>query len=403
MIKNGCIFFGIALLFSCSSTKVTGQPASSLKLVTLNASALERNKAAINNKEQTILPAYKKLLKDADKALQWGPVSVMEKLNTPPSGDKHDYMSIAPYFWYDSTKPNGLPYVRRDGQTNPEVKQYKDKESMPKLCEQVHTLALAFYFSENEAYAQHAAKLIKVWFLDDATKMNPNLKYGQAIKGVTEGRGEGLIDTRHFIKLLDGIGLLKPSKHWSKDDEVAMKKWIAEFLHWMQTSEVGIDEMTATNNHGVWYDAQRLSMALYVDSLQLAKRIVQNAANRLDMQLDEKGFFPKEMARTISLHYHAFIMDAFFLIGNMSDRAGINFWKLTTPSGKSLQKAFAALKPYLADEKEWEGEQIKPYEFDEGFYLLMEGAAQYKCKDCEQAVQRLAGEKAAQLKIKLLY
>lgn len=393
----------VFLLLSYDSIKATGPMPGKPSLIALDLKALERNKAAINNKDQAVIKAYKQLLKDADKALQFGPVSVMEKTNIPPSGDKHDYMSLAPYFWYDSSKPNGLPYLRRDGQTNPEVRQYKDKEYQPKLCEYVQTLALAYYFSENEMYAKHAADLLRVWFLDTATRMNPNLNFAQAIKGENDGRGAGLIDTRHYVKLVDGINLLKGSKHWKQADEDGMKKWFTEFLHWMQTSENGKDEMDAKNNHGAWYDAQRLALALFIDSTNLAKQIINNAAARLDYQLDDNGFFPKEMERTISLHYTAFVMNAFFNIAQMADKVGINFWKLTTPSGKSLQKAFTVLKPYLADEKNWPGQQIKPYSYEDGYMLLMEGYNHFKCKDCLQDIQNLAGDKASRLRIKLLY
>lgn len=393
----------VFLLLSYDSTKAAGPLPGKPSLIVLDIKALERNKAAINNKDKDAWQAYKQLIKDADKALQFGPVSVMEKTNLPPSGDKHDYMSLAPYFWYDSSKPNGLPYLRRDGQTNPEVRQYKDKEYQPKLCEYVQTLALAYYFSENEMYAKHAAELVRVWFLDTATRMNPNLNFGQSIKGKNDGRGAGLIDTRHYVKLVDGINLLKGSKNWKQADEDGMKKWFAEFLNWMQTSKNGKDEMDAKNNHGAWYDAQRLALALFIDSTNLAKQIIHHAAGRLDYQLDDNGFFPKEMERTISLHYTAFVMNAFFNIAQMADKVGINFWKLTTPSGKSLQKAFTVLKPYLADEKDWPGQQIKPYDFEDGYTLLKEGYIHFKCKDCEQDIERLAGDKAQRLRIKLLY
>jgi hypothetical protein len=312
-------------------------------------------------------------------------------------------MSLAPYHWPDPTKPDGLPYIRKDGQTNPEVKQYPDKENMPKLCEYVYTLGLAYYFSEENQYAEHAAKLLKVWFLDPETRMNPNLKYGQAIKGINEGRGAGLIDTRHWIKLIDGIGLIKNSKFWKKEDQKAMQQWFAEFLNWMQTSKIGIDELKAKNNHGAWYDAQRLSIALFIDSSDLAKRIVLNAANRLDYQVDENGFFPAEMERTISLHYTCFVMDAFFLITNMAEEVKFDLWNLTTPSGKSLKKCFEVLKPYLVKEKEWKGEQIKEFEYEEGYDILMNAAGHFKCKDCVQEITRLADEKAPRLRINLLY
>ncbi|HMI80019.1 MAG TPA: alginate lyase family protein, partial [Ferruginibacter sp.] len=358
---------------------------------------------AIKNNDPAIMPSYKLLIKDAEKSLQFGPVSVMEKTNIPPSGDKHDYMSLAPYFWPDPAKPNGLPYLRKDGQTNPEVKDYKDKDQMPKLCGHVETLALAYFLSGEQMYAEHAAKLLRVWFLDTATRMNPNLKYGQAIKGVTEGRGAGLIDTRHFVKLIDAIGLLKASKSWRATDQKGMQQWFADFLNWMQTSKNGIDEMNAKNNHGAWYDAQRLAMALFIDSTDLAKRVVANAAGRLDHQADDKGFFPAEMARTISLHYTAFVLEAFFNIAKMSDKTGFDLWNYTTPSGKSLKRSFTVLKPYFTNEKNWDGEQIKEYEFEDGYMLLMEAADHYACADCVQAVQRLAGDKGPRLRINLLY
>lgn len=369
----------------------------------LNRKSLEKNKNKIANNDPAIRMAYKQLLKDADKALKFGPVSVMEKKNIPPSGDKHDYMSLAPYHWPNPATDDSLPYIRKDGQTNPEVKEYKDKEYLPLLCEHVHVLGLAYYFSEDNSYAAHAARLLRVWFLDPETKMNPNLNYGQAIKGVTEGRGAGMIDTRHFVKLIDGIGLLKGSKSWKAADQEGMKKWFTEFLHWMQTSRNGIDEMNAKNNHGAWYDAQRLSMALFIDSAGLAKKIVANAANRLELQMDEKGSFPAEMVRTISLHYSTFVLHAFFTIANMAENAGVDFWNTVTPSGHSLNKGFAALKPYLTKEKVWEGPQIKPFDFEDGYFLLLEGAIHFKCKSCKEDIQRLAAEKAERLRFNLLY
>jgi hypothetical protein len=402
-MKGSLIILVAVTMLSCSTAKVTGQKPGKNDLFTLDIKALDRNKTAIKNNDPLVMQAYKQLIKDAEKALQYAPVSVMEKTNKPPSGDKHDYMSLAPYFWPDSSKPNGLPYIRKDGQTNPEVKEYKDKDYMPKICAHVETLALAYYFSEENFYAEHAAKLIRVWFLDSATRMNPNLNYGQAIKGKNDGRGAGLIDTRHFVKLIDGINLMKSSKSWKPADQKAMQLWCSDFSKWMQTSPTGMDELDAPNNHGAWYDAQRLALALFADSTDLAKRIVASAANRLDYQVDDKGFFPKEMERTISLHYTAFVMDAFFNIAKMAEKTGFDFWKLTTPSGKSLKNCFGVLKPYFADEKIWEGQQIKPYEFEDGYMLLMEAAKHFKCKDCSQAVQHLAEDKAPRLRINLLY
>lgn len=402
MIKS-YLLIGLISLNSCGGVKAFKQPPSSRPVVyVLDAGLLASNKLKLKA-NRVPLPAYKQLIRDADEALKFGPVSVMEKKHVPPSGDKHDYMSLAPYHWPDPSKADGLPYMRKDGQTNPEVREYKDKEYMPKLCADVHTLALAYYFSDENMYAEHASKLLRVWFLDPATRMNPNLEFAQAVKGVNTGRGAGMIDSRHFVKLIDAIGLIQGSRDWSATDQEGMKNWFRDFLAWMQTSKNGLEEMKAANNHGAWYDAQRLSMALFTGNMELAKQVVVSARDRLDKQLDDSGSFPKEMQRTISLHYTSFVMEAFFNIALMAEETGVDLWHYKTPSGKSLKKAFTVLQPYLVKEKEWEGQQIKPFEFESGYFLLMEGARHFNCKNCRASVMSLANDKAERLRINLLY
>jgi hypothetical protein len=381
------LIFLPACFFSAAQKNAPGT-----RVFLLDTKTLKNKKAAVGNNDPELLPAYKQLIKDADKALKEGPFSVMEKKHLPPSGNKHDYMSLAPYHWPDPSKPDGLPYIRKDGETNPEVREYKDKEYMPKLCAMVHTLGLAYFFSGKEIYAQHASLLLRTWFLDTATRMNPNLNYAQAIRGENEGRGAGLIDSRHFMLLIDGIGLLKGSDHWKNEDEAGMKNWFRQFLNWMQTSPNGTWEMNAKNNHGVWYDAQRLSLALFLDSMELARRIVDHALSRLDQQMDEEGKFPREMERTTSLHYSVFNLEAFFRIAQMAEKTGRSIWTYQTTSGKSLQKGFAFLRPYLLQEKKWTGQQIKPFDWSESYPLLMTAAEKLDCRNCRQPVRQAAKE-----------
>lgn len=121
-------------------------------MVNLDFKILAVNKVKIKAKDASVMPAYDQLIKDADNALKYKAVSVMDKTDLPPSGDKHDYMSIGPYWWPDPSKPNGVPYIRKDGEVNPEVKNYPDKDNMPGLCENIYNLALAYYFSGNRVF-----------------------------------------------------------------------------------------------------------------------------------------------------------------------------------------------------------------------------------------------------------
>ena len=161
--------------------------------------------------------------------------------------------------------------------------------------------------------------------------------------------------------------------------------------------------MQAENNHGAFYDAQRLAMALFIGDKSAANKIVSSAADRLDKQMDANGFFPRELVRTISLHYSTFVLEAFFNIAQMATHTNEDMWNRVTPSGKSLKKAFDALHPYLVKEKEWTYPQIKPYEYEEAYYLLETAAVQFKCLTCKDEVKELAGDKAGRLKIKLVY
>jgi hypothetical protein len=391
---NSIMVTAMLLGLLCSlSTRVHAQDSllSKSDLICLDPSSLAAHKDRIRAHDPALLPAYDELLKDADKLLEYAPVSVIQKTAIPPSGNKHDYMSIAPYFWPDPSKPGGLPYVNRDGVVNPEVRNYPDKINMTALCGNLYILALAYYFSDDEKYAGHAGKLAEVWFVDPATRMNPNLNYGQAVKGVTEGRAAGLIDSRQFIWALDGIGLLKHSTHWTVTDQRSVQEWFRAFLNWLQTSRIGREEMNAKNNHGVWYDAQCLSMALFIDSTDLANRIVQRAMGRLDKQMDPSGLFPLELTRTTSLHYSVFIMNAFYVIAQLSERTGTNLWTTKTESGKSLQQAFEAIRPFITKEKAWTGPQIHEFNRLNAVPLLLRSADHFNCRSCMDDVRHIEG------------
>jgi len=360
-----------------------------------------KNKIKVNDKEFQI--AYQQLLVNANKALNYAPVSVMDKKEVPPSGSKHDYMSLAPYHWPNPNTKDGLPYIRKDGETNPEVKLYKDKEYLPELCSEVFNLSLASYYSEDAKYATHALKLIRVWFLDSLTKMNPNMNFSQAIKGENTGRGAGLIDGRHLIKIIEAIGILNQVSMIPIKDVEMMQSWFSSYLNWMQTSKNGQEEMNAPNNHGVWYDALRLSIALFTDQNELANKIVLNAQKRLESQLDSNMRFPLEMARTTSLHYSLFVVEAFMKIAKMGEFTKTELWNYSGKNGKSLKKSFNEIAPYLYQETKWDGQQIKPFDFSEGIEVLNFGQVQYSCEKCKNYLNQFYTTNKSSLTMKLLF
>lgn len=363
--------------------------AQSPKVYSIDGKQLVTAKQKIQQGDPRAKAACQDLIRSADKALTMGPFTVMDKSQTPPSGDKHDYMSLAPYFWPNPNTPNGLPYIRKDGEHTPETKDYRDKDDILKMESTVEVLALAYYFSGEEKYAERSAFLIRTWFLSPATKMNPSVKYGQAVKGESEGRKEGILETRGLAKVVDAVGLLQGAKSWSKQDQQDLQAWFSEFLTWMQTSTIGKGEMKADNNHGVWYDAQRLAYALFLEKKDLANEICKNAINRLDKEMDNKGGFPKELARTKSLGYSFFVTDAFFQIAVLAEKTDVDLWNVVTPSGRTLREAVENLAPYFLKEKVWTGKQIEPFSFAGEIPLFYAASVKYNHPEYLKAIAEL--------------
>jgi hypothetical protein len=338
-------------------------------------------KKKLAEKDRSALELTDSLRKAADFYLHMKPVSVMDKSRTPVSGNKHDYMSQAPYFWYDSSKPNGLPYMRKDGQHNPEIKKITDRTYIGDLEQATKTLALAWYLTNNEAYADKASNLIRYWFLDEATKMNPNLNYAQAIPGINNGRGIGIIETRTLTGIADAAILLKNSKTWTQEDQSKLEQWYQQYLNWMLTSKNGKDEHAAKNNHGTWYHVQVIDFSLFTGNKEKARALAEESKKLLDNQLTADGRWPLELERTNALGYSTFNTTAWFQVATLAEQAGIDLWHYKTPKGASLQTALDWLIPYASGQKKWTYQQIGGYSTNDLYPLLLIASRKYPNSD----------------------
>ena len=203
------------------------------------------------------------LINNADAVLAKAKVySVMDKIQIPPSGDKHDYMSQGPYWWPDTTKKDGKPYIRRDGVRNPEIDLISDSEEMDWMTEDVVLLTAAFEKTKDEKYARFAAQLLSTWFINPATRQTPHLNFGQGIPGINTGRGIGIIETRLLYKITDAASRLRNSKAWTLENHDRLKTWFSDYLTWLIESPIGLDEADEHNNHGTYYDVQVINLSL---------------------------------------------------------------------------------------------------------------------------------------------
>ena len=306
--------------------------------------ALKRGAAT----DPLLIEAKKALVARAEAALARGPYAVTQKRVLPPSGKLQDYLSIAPYWWPDPAKKNGLPYIRKDGEINPDRDSPKyDLARLEAMRSDVETLGFAYYFTDNARYAAQAAKLLRVWFIDSKTRMNPHLNYAQAVPGREEGRAEGIIDTRRLQGVVEAIGLIGPAQVLSADEQASLERWFGDYSDWLMTSRLGKEEGAAANNHALWYDSQLAQFALFARRPDVTKRIATNfVARRITPQYAPDGSAPKELSRTRSLHYSVFALVAAYDVADLGQCVGVDIWDAADAKGRGLRKATDFLAPY---------------------------------------------------------
>jgi hypothetical protein len=340
----------IAATVSC----LTAQPVEVPRTFTIDAGGLVATRARIEKGDAMLKAQLAALRAEADKLLPLKPASVMDKTKVAASGDKHDYFSLAPYWWPDPAKPDGRPYIRKDGQRTPEARQGTDREAIERTCLTVRTLGLAYWFTREEKYARKAATVARVWFLDPATRMNPNMEHAQAIPGINHGRGAGVLDARWLLDLNDGLALLAGAPAWTATDAAGMKTWLTEYYRWLTTSKHGRDEAAAKNNHGSWYDVQAAGIALALGRVDEAKRLLATVpANRVARQVEPDGSQPLELARTRPFNYSSLNLEALMLLDRLGRHVGLDLWAFSTPDGRSLRAALNNMVTYVDPAIPW--------------------------------------------------
>jgi Alginate lyase len=382
-VKKAAVF--IFLVYSCyAALSVAGQT------LVLDQTLLEKNRLSIKDKkEPEKVKALAKLVTQAERILKKGKLySVMNKKQLPPSGDKHDYFSQSPYWWPDPAKPDGLPYIRRDGQRNPELDNITDAGEMDDMVGDVEELALAYFFTGEEKFAKFGATLVRTWFLDPKTRQNPHLNFAQRIPGINKNRGIGLIETRDLYRVIDATMLLEKSNSWPTTDQQALKAWFSEFLKWMTTSPVGLDEADEKNNHGTYYNVQVLSYALYTGDRAMARKHVETAKERIRSQIETDGRQPHELARTLSWNYVNMNLYGFLLLARLAEHEKADLWNYSA-DGRGIKKAVDWVAPYASGDKKWTYEQINAAKFNLTIPILRRAAKKFERPEYKTIANRL--------------
>jgi hypothetical protein len=345
-----CLAATVAL--ACSAAVPPAVPAViGPNVLLLDRAALADARAAAAAGRAELAPAIAALKKEADTLADATPPTVTDKTTPAPSGDLHDYVSLSIYWWPDPATPDGLPYLQKDGQIDPEsadLRKY-DAGKLNRMVSAVESLGLAAYVTGDARYADATARWLRTWFTDPATRMNPSMRYAQIIPGRPEPRGTGIIDSRQLMRAVDASLLVAGTASWSAADDAALRSWFGQLADWLVTSPQGKMEGGSKNNHGTWYDAQLADFALFAGRDAIVKGIYAKAGTRVSSQIAPDGSQPLELARTRSYHYSAFNLLAFSILADLGPAAGADVWR----GSPGIRAAIDFLLPYVNGAKTW--------------------------------------------------
>ena len=291
-----------------------------------------------------------RVLTAANRYLKEKPITITASRSSRSAGGPHDFFSEGDYWWPDPKDPGG-PFIQRDGMTNPE-NFVEHRRALMRLSLHVPALAAAWKLTGEKAYASKAAEHLHAWFVDEKTRMNPNLQYAQAIKGITTGRGIGIIDTIHLVEVAKAIQVLEVSGEITRDDLSVIKVWFGDYLRWMTTSKNGIDEREAKNNHGTCWVMQVAAFARLTGNAELFEYCRGRFKNVIvPSQIEKDGSFPQELRRTKPYGYSLFNLEALAAIAQILSTPDDNLWNFQTADGRGIRRAVEFMYPFIKDKK----------------------------------------------------
>lgn len=294
-----------------------------------------------------------RILTTADAALHLSPISITQFPAKMSKGGPNDFYSEADYFWPDPRKTNGLPYINRDGESNPGLFA-AHRMAMRQLRDAVSALAAAYKITGDNHYVGKAAQLLQYFFLNPATRMSPNLQFAQAVRGGSPGRSWGIIDGLHMAEIPLAIEAMQSSPAFPPQSLAGLKNWFQQMTDWMMTSANGMAEASAKNNHSIAFFVQIAAFSQFTgDEARLAECRRQYKEVFVPNQMAVDGSFPLELKRTKPYGYSIFQLNNMAILCQLLSKDDDSLWDFSLDDGRGMRRAMDFLYPYLADKTTW--------------------------------------------------
>tara|TARA_Y100001980_G_C14556270_1_gene347152 strand:- start:5357 stop:6544 length:1188 start_codon:yes stop_codon:yes gene_type:complete len=365
-------------------------PTATPSLLVGQGDQLQRVKAGLAAGDPALVAALKEIVEDADAALEQPIVNVVDEGALPPSGDPHDYFSYSTYWWPDPDNPDG-PYIWRDGVTNPD-RYTSDVSRLGAMRDAVSSLVPAWYFTGDERYAERAVQQLRAWYLDPATRMNPNMQFGQKRRGHDYNSHSGILEALRMEWVVDCAILLEDFPGWTKQDENGLRRWFGDYSTWLVESFEGGEESMQPNNHGTWYNYQLILYSIYGGKPELAHTHLELMPARIFKQVFMDGRQPQELIRTNALSYSIYNARALVGVARLGRHLDFDLFAYRSTEGRSIRLAIDYLTPFILGKEEWPGNQLRPAGTGSAAELYWNAALGFQEREFADILRQLEGD-----------
>ena len=352
------------------------------------AAPVTKHKNAHCSKSQLQESQKLKVLNNTPKYLNAEVRTVVHDRALRSAGGPHDFYSEGDYWWPNLKNPEG-PYIRRDGESNPD-NFVAHRQSLMRLGDIIGSLSSAYlvepHREKKQAIITAISRHLHAWFVSPKTRMSPNLLYAQAIKGRYTGRSIGLIDGIHLSEVALAIHIL--AKHRALDASLteALKQWFSHFSHWLHTHPYGIKEQHHPNNHSIAWSLQMAAYAKLTQNKTLMATVRKHFKTwYLPKMMARDGSFPKETARTKPYGYSLFVLDLMAGIAQLASTPQENLWHYRSENGNSLRRGVEFMLPFIVNKQSWTFPKDIQYWADWPMQQAALLFAAYQLNDCRYA------------------
>lgn len=293
-----------------------------------------------------------RILTSAAEALKHAPQTVTS-LPAPVTGlDPHLYSS-EDVEWWPNEDDAAAPHEHRVGRNYPGAFT-AHRDAVVRLNGIVGACVAAWRLTAERRYADHAMLHLRAWFLDGATKMEPNLGHAGCVPKQAVGTPRGVEETVVLAEVVRAATFLCAYNGVATEDEAAgLRAWFGAFATWLNESKNGFIAREMKDRLAICWTLQAAECARFARNDALLLECSHRFRDKLLRQMNFDGQFPLELHRPDAYAASIFTSDCLAATCEVLSTPMDRLWDYTLPDGRGMRSAVAFLYPVLENRGAW--------------------------------------------------